>query len=387
MAQTRATIPVAVVNGTGYGGVELLRLLARHPAFALVEVTARSEAGKPVASVFPHLPDLGLSFGKRVERAELVFCALPDHAAVEMIPGLLAEGRRVVDLSAAFRLRDAALYPRWYGYEHPAPDLLARAVYGLPEVLRAAEDVHLTPLRATEEAGDARYAPLRDAQLVACPGCYPTAAILALAPALRAGLIAPDIIVDAKSGVSGAGRALKLGMHYSEANEDVAAYGLEGHRHKPEIAQELARVTASSPSPHDGAVGSPSPRRERGLGGEDLRLSFTPHLVPMTRGILATCYAPLRASVSPDDVAATYRAAYADEPFVRLTATAPHTKWTLGSNLCYVHPTVDQEARRLVAVSVLDNLGKGAAGQAIQCANILCGLPEALGLPQEGVYP
>src|SRR5579863_582050 len=194
MAQTRA-IPVAVVNGTGYGGVELLRLLACHPAFALVEVTARSEAGKPVASVFPHLPDLGLSFGERVERAELVFSALPDHAAVEVIPGLLAEGRRVVDLSAAFRLRDAALYPRWYGYEHPAPDLLAQAVYGLPEIGRTAAGVHRTPQRETEE--DAGHAPLCDAQLIACPGCYPTAAILALAPALRAGLIAPDVIVDA----------------------------------------------------------------------------------------------------------------------------------------------------------------------------------------------
>ncbi|HEX6796742.1 MAG TPA: N-acetyl-gamma-glutamyl-phosphate reductase [Ktedonobacterales bacterium] len=352
MAQTRATIPVAVVNGTGYGGVELLRLLARHPVFALVEVTARSEAGKPVASVFPQLPDLGLSFGERVERAELVFSALPDRAAVDVVPSLLAEGRRVVDLSAAFRLRDAALYPRWYGYEHPAPDLLARAVYGLPEFARVAVGVHQTPLR--------------DASLVACPGCYPTAAILALAPALRDGLIAPDVIVDAKSGVSGAGRTLKLGMHYSEANEDVSAYGLAGHRHKPEIAQELARAVEDGAAP---------------------RLSFTPHLVPMTRGILATCYAPLRDGVSFADVTAAYRAAYADEPFVRLSASAPHTKWTLGSNLCYVHPTVDEEARRLVVVSALDNLGKGAAGQAIQCANILSELPEMLGLPQEGVYP
>ena len=343
MVQTRA-IPVAVVNGTGYGGVELLRLLARHPAFALVEVTARSEAGKSVAAVLPQLPFLDLAFSERVERAELVFSALPDHAATEVVPALLAEGRRVVDLSAAFRLRDAALYPRWYGYEHPAPELLARAVYGLPELTRAA---------------------LREARLVACPGCYPSAAILALAPALRAGLIAPDVIIDAKSGLSGAGRALRLGMHYSEANEDVAAYGLAGHRHKPEIAQELVRI----------------------LDGAASRLSFTPHLVPMTRGILATCYAPLRDGVSLADVTAAYRAAYADEPFVRLSGVSPHTKWTLGSNLCYVHAVLDEEARRLVVVSALDNLGKGAAGQAIQCANILCGLPETLGLPQEGVYP
>lgn len=344
MAETRP-IPVAVVNGTGYGGVELLRLLTRHPAFELVEVTARSEAGTPVSEVFPHLSDSSLRFTERVDRAGVAFVALPDHAAAEVVPALLAEGRRVVDISAAYRLRDASLYPRWYGYEHPAPELLARAVYGLPELAREA---------------------LREAQLVACPGCYPTAAILALAPALRASLIVPDVIVDAKSGLSGAGRTLKLGMHYSEANEDVSAYGLGGHRHKPEIAQELASAAADE---------------------GPLRLSFTPHLVPMTRGILATCYAPLREGVTAAGVAAAYRAAYGDEPFVRLSSISPHTKWTLGSNLCYVHPTVDDEAGRLVVVSAIDNLGKGAAGQAIQCANILCGLPETLGLPLEGVYP
>jgi N-acetyl-gamma-glutamyl-phosphate reductase len=343
MARERK-IPAAVVNGTGYGGVELLRLLARHPAFALVEVTARSEAGKPVAEVFPHLPELDLRFTERIERAEVVFVALPDHAAAELVPALLTEGRRVVDLSAAFRLRDAALYPRWYGYPHPAPALLASAVYGLPELTRAA---------------------LREANLAACPGCYPTAAILALAPTLRAGMIAPDVIVDAKSGVSGAGRTLKLGMHFSEVNEDVSPYGLEGHRHRPEIAQELSAAA----------------------GGVPVTLTFTPHLIPMTRGILATCYGTLHDGVTAADVTEAYRAAYADEPFVRIAASAPHTKWTLGSNLCFVHPVVDAEAGRLVAVSALDNLGKGAAGQAVQCANIMCGLPETLGLPAEGVYP
>jgi N-acetyl-gamma-glutamyl-phosphate reductase len=222
--------------------------------------------------------------------------------------------------------------------------LLARAVYGLPEHAREA---------------------LREARLVACPGCYPTAAILALVPALRAGLIAPNVIVDAKSGVSGAGRTLKLGTHFGEANEDVSAYGLEGHRHRPEIAQELARIA----------------------DGEHVTLSFTPHLVPMTRGILATCYATLRESVTAAEVAEVYSAAYADEPFVRVSASAPHTKWTLGSNLCFVRPAVDAEAGRLIAISALDNLGKGAAGQAVQCANIMYGLPETQGLPAEGVYP
>lgn len=342
MGQTR--IPVAVVNGTGYGGVELLRLLARSSAFELVEVTARSEAGKPVAAVFPHLVDLDLTFTPRVERAELVFVALPDDAATDIVPELLAAGRRVVDLSAAFRLRAPALYPRWYGYEHPAPALLGTAVYGLAEYARTV---------------------LPEARLVACPGCYPTAALLALLPALRAGLVEPDIIVDAKSGVSGAGRALKLTTHYSEVNEDVSAYSLSGHRHQPEIAQELAAAS----------------------GGAAVRLTFTPHLIPMTRGILATCYAPLARGATADAIHAAYAAAYAKTPFVRVATQSPHTKWTLGSNRCYVYPTVDHTGGRLIVVGVLDNLVKGAAGQAIQCANLMCGLPETQDLPLEGVYP
>lgn len=342
MGQSR--IPVAVVNGTGYGGVELLRLLARHPTFELVEVTARSDAGKPVGAVFPHLADLGLTFTSRVEHARLAFVALPDDAATEIVPELLAADRRVVDLSAAFRLRDAALYPRWYSYAHPAPALLETAVYGLTEFVREA---------------------LPEARLVACPGCYPTAALLALLPALRAGLIEPDIIVDAKSGVSGAGRALKLSYHFSEVNEDVAAYGLSGHRHQPEIAQELTGA----------------------LAGDALRLTFTPHLIPMTRGILATCYAPLARGATAEALREAYASAYADTPFVRVAQTPPHTKWTLGSNTCFVYPTVDTPSERVIAISALDNLGKGAAGQAIQCANLMNGLPETQGLPLEGVYP
>jgi N-acetyl-gamma-glutamyl-phosphate reductase len=352
MGQSRvsARIPVAVVNGTGYGGMELLRLLAHSSSFEVVEVTARSEAGKPVASVFPHLADLGLIFTPRVTRAELVFAALPDDAAINIIPDLLADGRRVVDLSAAFRLRVPAQYPRWYGYEHPAPALLETAVYGLTEFVRAA---------------------LPEARLVACPGCYPTAALLALLPALRTGLIEPDIIVDAKSGVSGAGRALKLTTHFSEVNEDVSAYNLDGHRHQPEIAQglqELAGPLAAS----DGAP---------------VRLTFTPHLIPMTRGILATCYAPLARGATAGAIRDAYAAAYADTPFVRVAEAPPHTKWTLGSNRCYVYPLVDSSSERLIVVSALDNLVKGAAGQAIQCANLMCGLPETQSLPLEGVYP
>lgn len=349
-------IPAAVVNGTGYGGVELLRLLRAHPTFDLVEVTARSEAGRPVADVFPSLPALDLTFTEQVERAAVVFAALPDEAAVALAADWLAAGRRVVDLSAAFRLRDKTLYPRWYGYEHPASALLEEAVYGLAEWARER---------------------LPAARLVACPGCYPTAALLALGPALRAGLIDPDVIVDAKSGISGAGRMLKLGSHYGEANEDVSAYGLSGHRHAPEITQELARV---APEPGPG-------RDQRDCPHHQVRLTFIPHLVPMTRGILATCYAPLHAGVTAEDVEQTYQAAYRDEPFVRLATRPPHTKWTLGSNLCFVHPVVDAASERLIVVSALDNLVKGAAGQAVQCANLMYGLPETLGLPREGVYP
>ncbi len=336
-------IPAAVVAATGYGGVELVRLLRHHPRFELVEVTARAETGKPLDAVFPHLPGTDLTFTERVERAEVVFLGLPDDASAELTPRLLAEGRRVVDLSAAFRLRAPALYPRWYGYEHPTPSLLEEAVYGLTEWARES---------------------LPSARLVACPGCYPTAALLGIGPALARGLVEPDVIVDAKSGVSGAGRALRLNTHFSEANEDVSAYGLTGHRHTPEMTQALMDLTGAAP-----------------------RFTFTPHLIPMTRGILATCYATLRSGVSPDVVRDAYADAYDGEPFVRLASQPPHTKWTLGSNLCFVYPLVHDETQRLVVVSVIDNLVKGAAGQAIQCANLMYGLPEASGLPMEGVYP
>ena len=342
----RARIPAAVVNGAGYGGIELLRLLRRHPAFELVEVTARSDAGRAVAEVLPQLGGIDLTFSEVVERAEVVFSALPDDAAVETLPALVAQGRRVLDLSAGFRLRDAALYPTWYRYPHPAPALLEEAVYGLTEWARER---------------------LPAARLVACPGCYPTATLLALGPALAADLIAPDVIIDAKSGVSGAGRSLKLNTHYGEANEDVSAYGVSGHRHLPEIVQALAEGPG---------VGRPAPR-----------VTFIPHLMPMTRGILATCYGTLRAGVSEADVQRVYRDAYADEPFVRLSSAPPHTKWSYGSNCCFVYPMIEPHSGRYIVISALDNLVKGAAGQAVQCANLMYGLPETLGLPAEGIYP
>ena len=343
MALSSSRVPVAVVNGTGYGGVEILRLLRRHPIFEVAEITARSEAGQRIGDVFPHLGHMERTFGEDVTQSELVFVALPDDAAVERVPEYLCAGRRVVDLSAGFRLRDRALYPRWYGYEHPAPALLESAVYGLAEWAR-------------DE--------LPDAQLVAVPGCYPTAALLPLLPLLAANMIEPDVIVDAKSGVSGAGRTLRLSSHFSEVNEDVSAYGLGGHRHLPEIRQQLERAAAAS-----------------------VRLTFTPHLVPMTRGILATSYATPRPGVTLDDVRFHLEKTYRGSPFVWVLEQPPHTKWTLGGNLCYITPAWDAESERLILVSAIDNLVKGAAGQAIQCANLMYGLDEAVGLPREGVYP
>lgn len=339
-------LPVAIVNVTSYTGGELARLILQHPRFELCEVTARSAQGQALSDVFPHLAAGRLTITEQVKEAQLVFVCLPHGAAAETVPGLLAEGRRVVDLSADFRLRDAQTYAAWYKHTHPCPELLAEAVYGLCEL---------------------HHEELREARLVGNPGCYPTATILGLAPALAKGIIKPDIIVDAKSGMSGAGRSLSLTTHYSEMNESMDAYGLEGHRHTPEMEQELARVANE--------------------GAASLRFTFIPHHAPMTRGILATCYADLLEPLSEEALRALYEEFYAGLPFVRLTPRPPQTKWTAGSNSCLLYPTIDQRTQRLIVISCIDNLIKGASGQAVQCANILCGLNEEMGLAASGVYP
>jgi N-acetyl-gamma-glutamyl-phosphate reductase len=258
----------------------------------------------------------------------------------------------VVDISADFRLRDPQEYAQWYGAEHPAPDLLSRAVYGLTELNREA---------------------VRSSRLVANPGCYPESALLALAPAVKEGVIGPDVIIDSKSGISGAGRALGLAYHFAEANESVSAYGLAGHRHLPEIVQELTAMWPRAEAPQP-----PQPK-----------VTFTPHLVPMTRGILSTCYAPLLpgAVQSGEQARELYREFYKGEPFVRVVDSPPATKQVAGSNMCLVHPTVDPRTERLVVVSVIDNLVKGAAGQAIQNMNAMLGLNETAGLETPAVYP
>jgi len=340
----------AIVNVTGYAGVELARLLLRHPEVQLVQVTGRGSAGQRLVDVFPHLGPSNLVVEAELTASvDVVFSALPHKASAAIAPEVLKGGAKFIDISADFRLREVAVYEQWYQVSHPCPELLASAVYGLPELYRKE---------------------IRQTQLIANPGCYPTSAILALAPVID--LVEPDIIIDSKSGVSGAGRTIGLTYHYAEANESCQAYGLAGHRHLPEIAQELAAQLA---------------RRLMGDQPPPLAVTFVPHLVPMTRGILSTCYARLRRECSLDELHERYRAAYADAPFTRLVEQPPQTKQTYGSNYCLVHPTIDTRTGRLVVVSCLDNLVKGAAGQAIENMNLMCGCDEQTGLAALAVYP
>lgn len=341
---------VGILNITGYAGAELARLLYLHPEAQVASVTGRSAVGKRLPEFFPHLWQMDLPIEAELGDVDFVFSALPHAASAQAVAPLVEAGLPVVDISADFRLRDAVEYESWYKVAHPAPHLLSEAAYGLTELNREA---------------------VRRARLVANPGCYPTGALLAVAPALQAGIISADIVVDAKSGVSGAGRAVALAYHYAEANESVVAYGLDGHRHLPEITQEIAAH----------------------WNGAAPRVTFIPHLIPMTRGILTTCYADLLPGRLGDGANAKvrvqelYREFYCQEPFVRVVAEPPQTKHTWGNNLCLLYPTVDTRSGRLVVVSCLDNLVKGAAGQAIQNMNVMLGLPETMGLDQPAVYP
>jgi len=335
---------VGVVGASGYAGAELLRLCHSHPDLELAWATGDTQAGTLVAELYPSLaaayPALRFeSFDPAAAAGvDLVFLALPHGASQRLMPGLLDAGPRIVDLGADFRLRDAAIYERWYGEAHVAPELLPQFAYGLPELYRK------------EIVG---------AVAVAAPGCYPTAAALALAPLTRAGVIeTTGIVVDAASGLSGAGRALKHGTHFGTANENFTAYGLLDHRHTPEMEQSTGAT-----------------------------LLFTPHLAPMTRGILATCYARPVGPTSSQEVLDLLAATYADEPFVVVSPVIPSTKATAGSNSAHLTARYDGRTGWVVVVAALDNLVKGAAGQAVQCANLLLDLPEASGLSSIGVYP
>jgi N-acetyl-gamma-glutamyl-phosphate reductase len=341
---------VTIINVTSYMGAEVARLLCRHPDVEIVCVTGRSEAGKRLGAVLPHLSQLDLAIDREPSEADVVFSSLPHKTSAEAILPLLEKGAKVIDLSADFRLKEPGEYPRWYDFSHPAPDLLQSAVYGLPELHRQQ---------------------VADSTLVANPGCYPTSAILALAPAVKEGLIQPDIIVDSKSGLSGAGRTLSLISHYAEVNESVSAYALQGHRHLPEIVQELEALRP----------------------GAQLSITFVPHLVPMTRGILSSCYASLidgRVPGTEEGIAQVrdlYRDFYRGEPFVKVVDAPPQTKHTWGTNLCLVYPTIDLRTKRLVVISCLDNLVKGGSGQAVQNMNLVLGLPETTGLDALAIYP
>ncbi|MBS4023807.1 MAG: N-acetyl-gamma-glutamyl-phosphate reductase [Dethiobacter sp.] len=338
-------LKVAVVGATGYTGKELLEILVRHPFARPVYLTSESSAGLRIDQVYPQFRSvLELQLHKMEEtdplaQCDFIFSALPHGLSMDAVPKLLATGKKVVDLSGDFRLKDSTLYPRWYGYEHRQENWLAGSVYGLPEFHRAA---------------------IRGAKLVANPGCYPTSVLLPLKPLLSEGVIDPaDIIVDSKSGVSGAGRSPKLPFHFPECTENFKAYKVAEHQHTPEIEQELS-----------------------GVCGQQMAITFTPHLVPMVRGILSTIYLRVKGGIDEGTLWEIYEKHYGSEPFIRFNKPPelPETKFVSGSNFCDISFRLDRRTNRLIVVSAIDNLIKGAAGQAIQNMNIMQGLPEDAGL-------
>lgn len=345
-------LTVAIVGASGYTGLELIRILHCHPEVALTCLTSEQSAGKRISDVFPTLLgrcDLVLENLEPVrvaEKADIIFTALPHKAAMEVVPTFLKLGKKVIDLSADYRLSDPAVYGAWYE-PHLNPANLKKAIYGLPEIRRAK---------------------IKRARLIANPGCYPTSIILGLAPLLKKGLIELNsIIADSASGVTGAGRSAKVDSLYCEVNEGYKAYGVGGvHRHTPEIEQELSL-----------------------LAGQDLKITFTPHLVPMDRGILSTIYSSPKQPATTDNLVELYREFYAGEPFVRVLSrgSLPSTAFVRGSNFCDIAPLVDERTGRIIIISAIDNLVKGASGQAVQNMNLVCGFPEAMGLEGLALFP
>ncbi|MHB8771898.1 MAG: N-acetyl-gamma-glutamyl-phosphate reductase [Syntrophales bacterium] len=344
-------IKVGIFGGSGYTGQELLRLLSGHPGVQVVAATSRRFAGVPVADVYPvfsgrsDLVYTDMTPAEMASRVDVVFLALPHGVSMEVAPQFLTAGKKVIDLSADFRIRDQASYEAWYG-RHRAAETIREAVYGLPELYRA-------------RIGSAR--------LVANPGCYPTSIILGLAPALKARWVeTASVIADSKSGVSGAGREPQIDSLYCEVDGGFKAYKVGRHRHTPEIEQELGA-----------------------LAERELKISFTPHLLPLKRGILSTIYATLTRDATAEDATALYREFYRDEPFVRVRRSGqfPNLSSVVGSNYCDIGVTVDTRTNRLIVVSVIDNLIKGASGQAIQNMNLMCGLQEETGLPRIALFP
>lgn len=341
---------IGVIGASGYTGADLIRLAAAHPNIEIGALAAGSHAGQPLAEVFPHLGRIDAPVLTRAEETDwrgcdAVFSGLPHGAAQDIIKALPCD-LRIIDMSADFRLRDPAVYSQWYGRAHEAQELLAGAVYGLTEFY-------------AQEIAEAR--------LVACPGCYPTAVLLALLPIVRDGLIeADDIVIDAKSGISGAGRALKQNTLFAEAGEGLSPYAIGAHRHGPEIDQEISRAA-----------------------GRDVVTSFTPHLVPMSRGELVTCHVRLTAGASAADLRASLDARYRHSAFAHLLpeGRAPATQHVRGSNHFIVNVFADRLAGRAIVIGALDNLVKGSAGQALQNFNLMFGLPETTGLEQQPLFP
>ncbi|HID83195.1 MAG TPA: N-acetyl-gamma-glutamyl-phosphate reductase [Chromatiales bacterium] len=346
--QELIVIKCGIVGATGYTGVELLRLLASHPDASIEVVTSRSESGRPVADLFTNLRGhVDLAFTEpdmsSLTQCDMVFFATPNGTAMKYVPELLEAGVRVIDLAADFRIKDQTVWEQWYGMPHACPALLAEAVYGLPEINRDA---------------------IRKAQLVANPGCYPTAVTLGFLPLLKAGLVdVSQLIADAKSGVSGAGRKAQVGSLLAEAGDNFKAYAVPGHRHLPEIRQTLSTTI-----------------------GEEIGLTFVPHLLPILRGIHATLYAKIQ---NKTDLQSLYEQHYADEPFVDVlpAGSHPETRSCRGANLCRIAVHQPQDGDTVVVLSVIDNLVKGAAGQAVQNMNLMCGLDESAGLTAPALLP
>lgn len=346
-------ISVGIIGASGYGGVQLTRLLLEHPRVDIAYLGGDSSAGKPFSSLYPHLDHcVDLTIEKIdpeviASRCEVVFLGLPNGIACQIAPTLIEKGCKVLDLSADYRFSNLDTYSAWYKKERADKAIAATAVYGLPELYRHK---------------------ITQSKLIGCPGCYPTASLLALAPLLKQGLIAPETaIIDAKSGTSGGGRQAKTSMLLAEADNSLGAYGVANHRHTPEIEQ----ICSS-------------------LASQEVTVQFTPHLIPMVRGILATVYATLRdPGLVREDLLTIYAAFYRSSPFVKMLPVGvyPQTKWAWGTNLCYLGIEVDSRTGRVIVMSAIDNLIKGQAGQAVQCLNLMMGWNESLGLPKLSFYP
>lgn len=347
------TVSVGIIGASGYGGVQLVRLLSEHPAATITYLGGDSSAGKRFSEIYPHLANHtslmveAIDLDAIADRCQVVFMSLPNGLACKMAPTLLAKGCKVLDLSADYRFADLGVYQAWYGVERDDQAVADQAVYGLPELFRDR---------------------IQQAQLVGCPGCYPTASLLGIAPLLKQGLAQPEtLIIDAKSGTSGGGRVAKTNLLLAEADNSLAAYGVASHRHTPEIEEICSQ-----------------------LARQEILVQFTPHLIPMVRGILATIYATMRdPGLVRDDLLTIYGAFYRSCPWVTVLPNGvyPQTKWAWGTNSCYIGIEVDPRTGRVIVMSAIDNLMKGQAAQAVQCFNLMMGFDETLGLPQLSFYP